>query len=207
VKLPTPRVTIALTAITVLVSLAVLLTGNGPWAGHVGGFIAARVGGATGSPGALPVWVTPLSATLLHGSAVHLMFNIVVLVYCGRSVELALGSARLFVLYVVSAYAAVVGQYLSGPGDPTPMIGASGAVSGLLAAHAVLYGDRPAYHGRLASQAVIQVLWLFAAWVGIQLLTGVAFHGSMAIGAHIGGFAAGLLLVKPLLRWRHRGAR
>jgi membrane associated rhomboid family serine protease len=203
--MPKPWVTIVLGGATVAVSLAAMVIGDNDYVAQAAGFIPGRFGGAAGVAGAVPAWLTPLTATLLHGSPAHLLFNIMVLAFCGRFVEPAIGALGLVILYVVGAYAAGLGQYATGPASMVPMVGASGAVSAMLAAQAILYGNPPAAGGKLLSQNALQILWLAVAWIGIQALTGIAFHGGVAIGAHIGGFLAGLLLVGPLLRWRHRG--
>ena len=201
------RVTAGIAALTVLVS-GVLIAGGmlGP-VSYGWGFIPALVDGRAVLPadvGALPVWLTPLSATLVHGGWAHLALNLVMLVYCGQQVERPLGSGGVALVYVVGAYAAALGQWVQGPSAAAPMIGASGAISAIVAAYALLYGQR-----RPGTSELVHALWLGAAWIGIQLMIGVAGMGGtlqIAIGAHIGGFVAGLLLAKPLLRWNYRRA-
>ena len=206
------RATTVIAVATIIVSGIVMLAGVLPEAALGGGFIPARVGGALLPPDlgfAVPMWLTPLSATLLHGGFVHIVFNMVMLVYCGQQTEKATGAAGIWVLYLVGAYAAAVGQWALGPMSPVPMIGASGAISAIVAAYALLYGERRAQTIGPLPGALIHVLWLAAAWIGIQLLIGVAGLGGgtpIAIGAHIGGFIAGLALARPLLLWRYRHA-
>lgn len=194
--------------VTVVASAYVLLSGMLPGAAIGGGFVPVRVAAATGQGLALPVWVTPLSATLLHGGVMHLALNLVMLVYCGRQVERSLGATGFAVLYLVGAYAAAAGQWALAPLSPTPMIGASGAISALVAAYALLYGQRRARAIGPVPARLVHAAWLAAAWIGIQLLFGYAgiAGAPVAIGAHIGGFVAGLLLTRPLLLWRYRGA-
>ena len=112
-------------------------------------------------------------------------------------------------LYVLGAYGAALGQYIVEPMSPSPMIGASGAVSALVAAYAMLFsrGDVRAF-GPVSGQ-IIRALWLAAAWVALQWLVGAATGGGaseIATAAHVGGFIVGLILVRPLLAWRYRGA-
>ena len=85
--------------------------------------------------------------------------------------------------------------------SPVPMIGASGAISAIVGAYALLFGERRARRIGPVPADVVHIAWLAAAWVGIQLLIGAAGMGdvTVAIGAHIGGFAAGLVLARPLL--------
>ena len=108
------------------------------------GFMPARasLGFAGDVPGLVPVILTPLSATLVHGGPVHLAFNLVTLVYCGVATERALGSRGIVVLYLLGAYAACVAQWAVGPQSPVPMIGASGAASAIIGAYALLYREQ-----------------------------------------------------------------
>jgi membrane associated rhomboid family serine protease len=172
-----------------------------------GGFIPARVDGGTW-PG-LPVWLTPLSATLLHISFVHLLFNMMFLAICGRAVEPVLGAKSLVALYLIGAFAAAAAQWAAAPQVQVPMIGASGAVSAVLGAYTMLFG-RNKVRVKNANLAVwLNALWLAAAWVGMQALIGFTLGSSgprIAIAAHIGGFVAGLVLAKPLLLLKWRGA-
>jgi membrane associated rhomboid family serine protease len=177
-------------------------------AGAIGGFIPARLSGLI-VIGALPEWITPLSSTLLHANLLHLAFNLLMLCYCGREDEVALGSPGVVVLYVVGAYAASAAQYLAGPHSVTPVIGASGAISAFVGAYALLYGQRGPSRFSPRVARMLHILWLAIAWIVVQLLLGLAsaVQGiGIATAAHIGGFIAGLALARPLLRWRYRKA-
>lgn len=203
-RLPRTPATSFIAAATVAAHILVVLSSTAEAADMIGGFIPARASGYT-LYGALPVWLTPVTATLLHGGIVHLGFNMLLLIFCGRMVEAVTGAVGLAVLYLVGAYAAAGAQYLAGPYDLSPMIGASGAISAVFAAYALLYG-RPrgfANHPRLG--LAVNIMWLAAAWIGVQFLMGLAFADmgmSIATAAHVGGFIAGLVLIKPLLMWR-----
>lgn len=202
------RMTLTLGALTVASYLAVAATGGNGVAAQVAGFVPARVGGPA-IAGSLPVWLTPLSATLLHANPLHLGFNLLMLAYCGREDETALGRAGVLVLYLLGAYAAALAQYLSYPRSTVPMIGASGAISALVGAYALLYGQRRP--SRLSPKLArwVHIAWLAAAWIVVQLLLGLASRTAgvaVAAAAHIGGFIAGLLLARPLLGWRYRKA-
>jgi membrane associated rhomboid family serine protease len=157
----------------------------------------------------LPVWLTPLSATLLHGGLLHLGFNLVMLYYCGREDEVALGRVGVITLYIIGAYAAAAAQYAVGPHSPVPMIGASGAISALVGAYAMLYGQRRPSKLPPELARWLHIAWLAAAWLAVQLLLGLVSHTqgmAIAWAAHVGGFFAGLVLARPLLRWRYRKA-
>ena len=199
--------TAGIAVVTAAVSLLLLATGLEIGAIE-GGFIPARTGMLADHPFLLPVWITPLTATLVHGGIAHLALNLVMFVFCGQQVERALGPKALVLLYVVGAYAAALGQWAMDPASTGPMIGASGAISAIIAAYALLYGERRARRLGPLSADLVHALWLGAAWIGIQLLMGVAGIGgvTIAIGAHIGGFVAGLLMARPLLLWRYRHA-
>lgn len=176
------------------------------------GFVPAAVLHAVAAPeglAMLPVWITPLSATLVHGGGLHLGLNLVMLALCGRVLERAIGSGGLVALYVAGAYGAAAGQWALTPEAVVPTIGASGAISALVGAYALLFSEqRVPRLGPIPPRAV-RVAWLLAAWVGIQLLVGIATSAGgpqIAIGAHIGGFVVGLVLARPLLLWRYRKA-
>ncbi|OHD06201.1 rhomboid family intramembrane serine protease [Sphingopyxis sp. RIFCSPHIGHO2_12_FULL_65_19] len=176
-----------------------------------GGFIPARLGtDLILPPGAMvPFALTPLSSALLHGGVLHIVFNVLVLLFIGRQLEAPLGSKAMAVLLVAGAYGGALAQYLADPASAVPMIGASGAISALIAVFALIFSrSRAAAIGPIPGHWV-RALWLAAAWIGLQLLIGFAGgggFGAVAIWAHVGGFLAGLFLARPLLRWRF-GAR
>ncbi len=208
-RLPPARATTVLVAITSMAWLIVATSGLADRAVVLGGFIPARFGAAPVLAGAVPAFLTPLSATLLHAGALHLLLNMLMLGYCGRYVEAAVGSRALVLLYGIGAYGAALGQYLAGPASFSPMIGASGAASALLGAYALLYGQQRAGARTGPKAHALQVLWLAAGWICLQLLVELAggFGGAaIATAAHVGGFLCGLLLARPLLLWRYRKA-
>jgi membrane associated rhomboid family serine protease len=174
------------------------------------GFIPLRVGGIAGDEAFVPVFLTPLTATLVHAGAMHLVFNLLILLFCGRSVESIIGGRQLAILYVAGAYAAAAAQYLIAPADPTPMIGASGAISAVLGTYSMMFGRNRVKVANPTLALWLNALWLAAAWVVLQIIVGLTFQTSgaanIAVAAHIGGFLAGLLLAKPLLLLRYRKA-
>ena len=206
------RATTLIAFATAIVSALILLAGHVPYAAIEGGFIAARFGAPIAHDFVVPFALTPLTATLIHGGLAHLGFNLLMLVYCGQQAEHATGRRCLAILYVAGAYAAALVQYAFDPRSLTPMIGASGAISAVVAAYALLYGESRAQAIGPFPSGVVHVAWLAAAWIGIQLLISYAGFGEgsgsgpIAIGAHIGGFVAGLILARPLLLWNYRHA-
>lgn len=194
------------------VSVLIVALGLEGAASIVAGFIPASVAHVLSAPDGLvllPAWLTPLSSAFVHGGLLHLAFNMVMLVYCGQRVEQAVGPVALALLFVIGAYASAAGQWALGPAVALPMVGASGAASAFVAAYALLFAEKPVPAiGPIPSRAV-RVLWLAAAWIGIQALVGLSIgqDGQMiAVGAHIGGFVAGLALARPMLLWRYRRA-
>lgn len=173
------------------------------------GFIPARIGGEIGNPGLVPAFLTPLTATIAHGGALHLLINMIMLMWCGTWVERGLGARALVILYVIGAYAAALAQWVVDPGSIVPMIGASGAVSAIVGAFALSYGQPKQIVSAPGLNRALNALWLLAAWVVLQLMTGWAagMQGVLlATPAHVGGFLLGLLLQRPLLLWRYRDA-
>ena len=203
--------TAVVAGVTLLTSALLLLSGSVAGAAIGAGFIPLRWS-SVAIPAdhlfLLPSWLTPIGATMIHAGLAHLALNLVVLVFCGQQTERALGWGGAVLIYLVGAYAAAVGQWALSPGSAVPMIGASGAISAWVASYALLYGRTQAPAIGPIPARIVHVLWLAAAWVGIQILIGFAGMGgtSVAIGAHVGGFIAGLLLTRPVLLWRWRAA-
>jgi len=208
VKTAPPKMTATIAVVTIASFVLLTAIGKLQPAAAVGGFIPARLSGLH-VIGALPIWLTPLSATLLHAGAIHICFNLLMLFYCGREDEVAIGPAGLVVLYVVGAYAAAAAQYAVGPHSVVPMVGASGAISALVGAYSMLYGQRRPSRYPPEIARWLHIAWLAAAWIVVQLLLGLASRTegmAIATAAHIGGFIAGLVLARPLLLWRYRKA-
>ena len=173
------------------------------------GFIPARLSGAEVPWAALPAVLTPLSSAFVHSGVLHVGFNLLIFVYCGMAVERVLGRGGLIVLFIAGAYAAAVAQWLPDRMGVVPMIGASGAVSAVIGAFSLSFGRAKRVTNSPRLNRWINVAWLLAAWVVLQLmmswLAGVQGF-LLATPAHIGGFLAGLLLQRPLLLWRYRSA-
>ena len=203
------RVTLWIAAVTFFAWLAVLVTGQEQAAAAAGGFIPARVDLLHGAGLVFALLVTPLTATLIHSGLFHIVFNLLVLLFCGRVVETILGARAMVLLYLVGAYTAALAHYVAGPHDAAPMIGASGAISAVIGASAMLFGRSRVNVANPVLARWLHALWLAAAWVILNLLMGYSFElegVTIAVAAHIGGFLAGLALAKPLLLLRWRGA-
>jgi membrane associated rhomboid family serine protease len=205
---PRPTATLALTAVTAAAFFIITLGGWTEQASLGLGFMPARLSLDVPWP-ALPVWLTPLSATLVHGGFFHLALNLLLLVWCGREVERVLGPGPLLLLYVAGAYAAAAGQYVLEPMAQVPMVGASGAISALIGAFALSFSRPKPLVRSFRLNRMLNTLWILAAWIILQWMTAylMGMQGVLvATGAHVGGFLAGILLQKPLLLWRYRQA-
>jgi membrane associated rhomboid family serine protease len=201
--------TVAITALTIFFWLVAIVISTPEQAAAVLGFIPARFSGLITISPAVPTFLTPLSATLAHANAIHIGFNMLIFVWCGSQVERVLGKVGLILLYVVGAYASALTQWAVAPGSMVPMIGASGAVSAVIGAYALSFGRAKRVTNNFHLNRWINVVWLMVAWVVLQAMMGWLANSqgyALAIAAHIGGFAAGLLLQRPLLLWHYRKA-
>lgn len=158
-------------------------------------------------------WYAPLTSMFMHGSWMHLLGNMWFLHIFGNNVEDVLGRGRYLFFYIVCGLAAAAAQLATGPSSPIPMVGASGAIGGVMGAYVMLYP-----HARIHTFAFIFFLevpafLMLGYWFLLQLLGNAAASGDtggVAFAAHIGGFLAGLLLTpflkNPELVARHRYA-
>ncbi len=202
----------ATVAISVITALAWLIAAALNWsdqAALVLGFIPARLSGVAVPWPAAPVLLTPLTATLVHSGWPHLFFNLFIFLWCGAQVERVLGRTGLVVLYIVGAFAAAAAQWAVDPTAMVPMVGASGAISAVLGAFALSFGRPKMFTTNARLNRWINAVWLMVAWTVLQAMMGwlAGTEGYLlATPAHVGGFAAGLILQRPLLLWRYRSA-
>lgn len=161
-------------------------------------------------------WYTPLTSMFLHGGWFHLIGNMWFLWLFGNNVNDSMGHVRFLVFYVLCGVAAAAAQTLVNPSSPIPMVGASGAISGVMGAYIVLY-PRVRVHmliflGFFITTVVVPAYLMLGYWFLLQLLGGVPAlgdeQGGVAFWAHAGGFVAGALLVylfkDPELVAKHR---
>lgn len=174
------------------------------------GFVPAKLLGTFGKDhqqSELPVIVTVFTSMFLHGNLMHLISNMWMLWIFGDNVEDRMGHGRFIVFYLLCGVAAVVLQTLVWPGSSTPMIGASGAISGVLGAYFLLYPK-----ARILTLIPVFIFFYFVEipaffylgfWFFMQFIQGsvqwlavsTAAKGGIAWWAHIGGFAAGFVLI------------
>lgn len=203
----TPIVTVALIGLNVLVFLYQLSLPEPAAQRFVYSFgmiPAVLFGGAELPPqlAAVPPWATIFTSMFLHGGILHIVGNMLFLWVFGNNVEDAMGHLRFIVFYLLCGVAAALAQGLSDTSSEIPMIGASGAISGVLGAYLVLH-PRAEVHSLLFLGIFVRVVTLPAMvvlgiWFGLQLLSAVLTpqgEGGVAFLAHIGGFVAGAALV------------
>jgi membrane associated rhomboid family serine protease len=143
----------------------------------------------------------------LHGSVGHLLGNMIFLWVFGNNIEDAMGHGRFIVFFLVCGCAAVLAQVVPDPASLVPMVGASGAISGVLGAYLLLY-PRARILIALPPPLIFvtvgwfRAIWVLTAWFALQLLMSIGLPGDgggVAFGAHVGGFIAGLALI-PLFK-------
>ena len=153
-------------------------------------------------------WLTPITSMFLHGSWGHLLGNMLFLWVFGNNIEDSMGPWRFLGFYLICGLMAVGVHIASDPGSPVPTVGASGAISGIMGAYLMLY-----------PRARVNILFFFLVfirvvpvpawatllwWFGWQVIAGLPqlssmrpdVSGGVAVWAHIGGFVAGLVLIK-----------
>src|SRR5688572_15074687 len=150
----------------------------------------------------LPFWSTLFTSMFLHGGWMHLGGNMLYLWIFGDNLEKVMGAFRFAVFYLVCGLAASLAHIAFGAGSNVPAVGASGAISGVLGGYLVLFPQnriRVLTRGGIASVPALVVLglWIFIQFIsGIGSLAATTETGGVAYMAHIGGFVAGLVLVK-----------
>ena len=171
------------------------------------GAIPAVLFGKTALPVALtqaPAVLTLVTSMFLHGGFMHLAGNMLFLWVLGDNVEDAMGHKRFVAFYLVCGVAAALAHAALNPGSRIPMIGASGAISGVIGAYLMLHPK-----ARIKVLVFYFLVWLPAYvvlgfWIGFQFFSAAMAAGGAGGGvawwAHIGGFFAGVVLIVPMKR-------
>lgn len=151
-------------------------------------------------------WYTVLTSVFLHGGWFHFIGNMLFLWVFGNNIEDAMGPPRFVAFYLFCGILAAMAQVLAHPGSPVPMVGASGAISGIMGAYLVLYPKARVhmlvllfvFFTRITVPAYLMLIyWVFLqALGGLPTLAGGASGGGVAFLAHLGGFFAGLLTIR-----------
>jgi len=206
----TPLVTYALIGACVLVFLWQLSSGIQRSVYAAGVIPAVLLGDAQLPPGVALVgpWTSVVTSMFLHGGFMHIAGNMLYLWIFGDNVEDSMGHARFIIFYVLCGVAAVFAQALPDPASEVPMIGASGAISGVLGAYMLLFPHARVLVGVPLGFVLhtmrLPAIWVLLLWFGLQLLSSVFSQGAaggVAFRAHIGGFLAGMVLI-PLFKHR-----
>ena len=190
-----------------LIALCVVaypLTCHGPlgedWVVAGFGLIPAVLFGTEALPEGLPFvpeWATLATSIVLHGSWLHLLGNMLFLWVFGDNVEDAMGHGRFAIFVLICGSAASLTHAFMDPESTRPLIGASGAVSGVVAAYVILY-PRVRMWALFLNGIPLHVpaLWAIGFWLVLQLVSAF-FSGDENVGwfAHLGGFLAGAVLV------------
>ena len=165
-----------------------------------------------------PIWLTLLTSMFMHGGWLHLGGNMLFLFVFGDNIERTYGSLKYLVFYFVCGAIASLAHVVSDPNSIIPSLGASGAISGVLAAYLVLHPQNQirvlVMFGYIGRVATVPALVMIGLWALLQFISGIGSiavteqTGGVAYWAHIGGFVAGLVitfLLRPILN-RDRGA-
>jgi len=176
------------------------------------GFIPAVVFGIDSLPESLvwvPAPVTVFTSMLMHGGLLHLAGNLLYLWIFGDNIEDRMGHGRFILFYALCGVAAALAQALPETGSRIPMIGASGAISGVLGAYVVLF---PRARVLVAIPIFIVLytvrlpaIWVLGLWFLGQLMSSAMMASAgagVAFRAHVGGFVAGVLLIGLFTRGR-----
>ncbi len=147
--------------------------------------------------GVIPELLTPVSYMFLHGGWMHLIGNMLFLWVFGDNVEDAMGHGAFLVFYLLCGVLAGYAHSLMAPASTVPLIGASGAVAGVIAAYLMLHPNVMVWVLALGAISMkLRALWVLGAWVLIQFFSVMtAGQSTTAWWAHIGGLAAGAVLV------------
>ncbi len=150
-----------------------------------------------------PTWYTTVTSMFMHGGWMHILGNMWFLWIFGNNVEDAMGSWRFVCFYLLCGLAAAAAQVAADPSSNIPMVGASGAIGGVMGAYILLY---PRVRVHMLFVLVVYVTtfavpaWLMLGyWLLLQIVSGVSTFGNegggVAFWAHIGGFVGGAILV------------
>jgi len=151
---------------------------------------------------AVPGWMTLVTSLFLHGGWMHLLGNMLFLWIFGDNVEDSMGHPRYLVFYLLCGVLATLMHAVVAPTAQTPLIGASGAISGVLGAYLILH---PRARLLVLFMSIIPLrlpAWIvLGSWIGLQFLNLNSSAGSdVAWWAHVGGFIAGAILIVPFRR-------
>ena len=202
-KPPVPIATNSLIGLCVAVQAGITVAGAdfGERLAFGYGLIPARIGAAvSGLADPWTAFATLFTYIFIHAGWMHLGLNLIFLAWVGRYVEWVTGRWALVGIFIGGGLVGGLLQVAVSLQSPAPVVGASGAIAAVFGAYAVLFAGSRAQArtvlGIAVSGETLTSLWYAATWIGLQLLTAVAFSGGgmhIAIWTHIGGFLTGLL--------------
>jgi membrane associated rhomboid family serine protease len=222
----TPVVTIGIIALNVIAWLFIEGAGTGEAVaasvcqlGMIPAELTRSVPSGTSVPGLAciidtPHYITVITSMFMHGGWLHIIGNMWFLWIFGNNIEDSMGHSRFAVFYLVCGVVAAASQLLVDPHSRVPMVGASGAISGVLGAYILLY-PRVRVHtllplGFFVTTIALPAYVMLGYWFVLQLVLGLAGPrgaGGVAVWAHVGGFVAGVVLIRlfvnPALMERH----
>jgi membrane associated rhomboid family serine protease len=158
-----------------------------------------------------PIWTTLVTAMFLHGSPLHLLGNMLFLWIFGDNVEEALGRLAYLVTYLIAGVVGFLIQAVASPNSMIPILGASGAVAGVMASYLILFPMNPIRVLIFYFPADLPAFVVIGLWIVSQFMLGLfemdrlGKTGGVAYLAHIGGFAVGMLMTYLIVPNRPRG--
>lgn len=162
--------------------------------------------------GAGPQYTNVVTSMFLHGGWMHLLGNLWFLWLFGNNVEDSMTRPRFIAFYLLCGLGAALAQVMAEPSSGIPMVGASGAISGVMGAYLVLYPHARVFCilplGFIPLQFALPAWAMLIYWMGLQLVGGFSQSvagegGGVAFWAHVGGFVAGLVLIKVFAKSNH----
>ncbi len=147
----------------------------------------------------LPVYFNFISSMFMHGGFGHIFGNMLFLWIFGDNIENLIGHFRYIAFYLICGIAAALAQVVMGPDSIIPMLGASGAISGVLGGYILLFPKRKVRALILRMYTTVPAYVALGLWIGYQIVLGYlspSGEGGVAYYAHIGGFIAGVALIK-----------
>ncbi len=210
-----PVVTVGFIAANVIAFIYQLSLGSHGDAlvGAFGAVPSALFGGQSDS--SVPAALTLFTSMFLHGGIMHIGGNMLYLWIFGNNIEDVMGHGRFIVFYLLCGVAAAYAHAITAPESLVPMIGASGAISGVLGAYLLLFPRARVLtlipFGLFAHMEYIPAAWVLGFWIVLQFFNGTLSLGHSGGGvawfAHVGGFVAGMALIHVFVRRRPRRDR
>ncbi len=146
------------------------------------------------------IYLTLVTSMFMHGSIMHIFGNMLFLWIFADNIENRIGHFRFIIFYLICGFAAAFGQILMNTSSIIPMLGASGAISGVLGGYLLLFPNKEVRAIMFSfMMTTVPAFVAVGLWIGYQLLMGFlnsSKSGGVAYAAHIGGFVAGLVLIK-----------